>query len=121
MADIDGVVVTNDVRGQRFLEAILTVQACEQAGIKVVFLTEEEDNEDGTAPPLLVSVPELKAAVSAGTGATFEPFPAVKRIVGSFSEPAESAFSELPPIHGRYGTRHFSDVFGYDSQTCVSY
>ena len=120
-ADIEAVIITNDVRGQRFLEAILSVQACEQAGIKVVFLTEEEDNENGTAPPLLVSVPELKAAVSAGTGATLEPFPAVDRVIGRFGEAEDSELGELPPIHGRYGTGHFDDIFGYDSQSCVSY
>jgi glycine reductase len=120
-ADIQGVVITNDVRGQRFLEAILSVQACEQAGIKVVFLAEEEDNEDGTAPPLLVSVPELKASVSAGTGATLAPSPAVDRVVGTYRDAPDSHYAAKPAIHGRYGTRHFSDIFGYGLQSADSY
>ncbi|HJO80956.1 MAG TPA: glycine/sarcosine/betaine reductase component B subunit, partial [SAR202 cluster bacterium] len=48
-------ITTTDIRGQRFVETILTLQACERMGIKTVLLTEEEDPEGGTAPPLLVS------------------------------------------------------------------
>jgi sarcosine reductase len=121
MADIQGAVITNDVRGQRFLEAILSVQACEREGVKVVLLTEEEDSESGTAPPLLVSVPELKAAVSAGTGATLHPFDGVQRSIGGFDTTQESNMGEIPAIHGRYGTSHFNDIFGYDTQSYDSY
>ena len=53
-----GAIVTTNYRGQRFLETALTVQALERAGVATVLLTEEEDNENGAAPPLLVSVPE---------------------------------------------------------------
>ena len=52
-----GAIVTTDMRGQRFLEEALTVQACERLGISTVLLTKEEDNEGGAAPPLLVSFP----------------------------------------------------------------
>jgi len=109
------------VRGQRFLEAILSVQACEREGVKVVLLTEEEDSESGTAPPLLVSVPELKAAVSASTGATLHPFDGVQRSIGGFDTTQESNMGEIPAIHGRYGTSHFNDIFGYDTQSYDSY
>ncbi len=84
----------------------------------MVLLTEEEDNENGSAPPLLMSSPNLRAAVSNGTGDVPTPFPAVDRVVGSWDRASSSWYGELPPIHGRYGTKHFSDVYGYD---CVSY
>ncbi|MDP6059461.1 MAG: glycine/sarcosine/betaine reductase component B subunit, partial [Pirellulaceae bacterium] len=118
LMDIQGAIITTDARGQRWVETILTADACERAGIKVVLLTEEEDNENGSAPPLLMSSPNLRAAVSNGTGDVPTPFPAVDRVVGSWDRASSSWYGELPPIHGRYGTKHFSDVYGYD---CVSY
>ena len=70
---------------------------------------------------LLVSVPELKAAVSAGTGAILHPFDGVQRSIGGFDATQESNMGEILAIHGRYGTSHFSDIFGYGSQSCDSY
>ena len=108
----DGAIVTTDVRGQRFLETALTVRACERQGIATVLLTEEEDNEGGTAPPLLVSFPEIKSVVSAGTGGVEEPFPAVERVIGA-RDTDEAWFEERAPIHGSYSNSYFTDYFGF--------
>ena len=76
-----------------------------------VLLTEEEDNEGGTAPPLLVAFPEIQSVVSAGTGGggvddgVDLPFPAVDRVVGA-REVDESWLKERPPIHGSYGSNY---------------
>ncbi len=106
-----GAIVTTDLRGQRFLETVLTVQACERQGIATILLTEEEDNEGGTAPPLLVSFPEVTSVVSSGTGGVEEPFSAVERVIGSRS-PADEWLEELPSIHGSYGSSYLADYYG---------
>lgn len=106
-----GAIVTTDLRGQRFLETALTVQACERQGIATILLTEEEDNEGGTAPPLLVSFPEVTSIVSSGTGGVEEPFPAVERVIGSRS-PTDDWLDEIAPIHGSYGSSYLVDYYG---------
>jgi glycine reductase len=116
----EGAVLTTDIRGQRFVEAILGLRACEQAGIKTVLLTPEEDDEEGTAPPLLISAPEVVSVVSTGTGGQEETFPAVDRVVGAF-DPDPEWRGEQPSIHGQYGQMYFNDIHGRTRQGCVDY
>ena len=133
-----GAILTTDIRGQRFVETILGVTACEKAGIPTVLLTEEEDNEGGTAPPLLMSSPEVTSVVSASTGGQEELFPAVDRVIGAINsenlyEPVhltanaasenavEDPARELPGIHGAYGGAYFRDNYGYGLQGAVDY
>jgi glycine reductase len=113
--EADGAIVTTNVRGQRFVETILTVQALERAGVKTVLMTEEEDNEDGKAPPLLVFAPELVSVVSVGTGGVEVTFPAVERVIG-FQKPEAHWFQERSPIHGRYTVSHTQDFYGAGRQ-----
>ncbi|HAL46883.1 MAG: hypothetical protein CL694_03515 [Chloroflexi bacterium] len=116
----DGAIVTPTLRGQRFLDTIAVVQAVEQAGIKTVLITEEEDDEDGAAPPLLVDASEVVAVVSTGDGSAPGPFPPVERVIGA-GGPAASWFGEQQPPHGRYGTSHLNDVWGFSKLSCVDY
>jgi glycine reductase len=106
-----GAIVTTDLRGQRFLETALTVRACERQGIATILLTEEEDNEDGTAPPLLVSFPEISTVVSSGTGGQEEAFPPVGRLIGT-QDPIPEMMEELPGVHGSYGASYLVDYYG---------
>lgn len=115
-----GAVLTTDIRGQRFVETILGVQACERAGIKTVLLTPEEDDEDGVAPPLLITASEVVSVVSTGTGGQEETFPQVKRVVGAF-QPEPAIFQSRPGIHGQYGQSYFNDIYGAGKQGCVDY
>jgi hypothetical protein len=115
-----GAIVTTDMRGQRFLETALTVQACEQQGIKTVLLTEEEDNENGTAPPLLVAFPEIQHVVSAGTGGQEQPFPPVKKVLGA-RQVAEAWFGERAGIHGSYGSSYIADYYGIGNESYQDY
>lgn len=114
-----GAIITTNVRGQRFVETALAVQACERAGIRVVLITEEEDDESGTASPILIPIPELASIVSTGTGGAAGPFPRVARVIGGFGE--DSWLQEQPPIHGRYSVSHTEDVYGFTRQSCVDY
>jgi glycine reductase len=116
----DGAVVTTNVRGQRMVETILGIQALEREGVKAIFMTEEEDNEDGSAPPLLTYTPEVAAVVSTGTGGVDVTFPPVDRVIG-FLEPPQEWRAARQPIHGRYGVSHLYDFYGFGTQSCVDY
>jgi len=119
-AGAQGVIVTTNWRGQRFAETALTVQACERAGLKAVLMTQEEDNEDGTAPPLLVAFPEIVAAVSTGTGGVDATFSSVQKVIGLKAPPAHW-LGERPAIHGRYGVDHMHDLYGYGKQGVLDF
>jgi sarcosine reductase len=121
MVDAEAAIITTDIRGQRYVETILTLQACERAGIKTVLCSEEEDPEDGNAPPFLVSPPELKAVVSTGTGAVPNPFPPVERVVGAVPKAEDRWYGNQPPIPGRYGARHAQDIYGYGKQSLADF
>ena len=115
-----GAIVTTDFRGQRFLETALTVRACERQGIKTVLLTGEEDNEEGAAPPLLVSFPEICSVVSTGSGGFEHSFPAVEEVIGA-AQPEDHWFEEKPPIHGRYNVSYITDYYGFGHQSSEDY
>ena len=115
-----GAIITNDVRGRRFVDSIRTLQAFEELGIKTVFVSEEEDNEAGNAPPFLYHPPEMAAVVSTGTGAA-GPFPAVDRVIGAVDGVDPSWYPEQPPVPGRYGAGHVTDHYGVGKQSCIDY
>jgi hypothetical protein len=114
-------IVTTDIRGLRYLEAILTLQACERLGIATILLTEEKDPEGGRAPPFIFSPPEMTSVVSTGTGAVPGNFPPVENVIGSVGEPEERWYGEQPPILGRYGDYHAQDIWGYGRQSPADY
>ena len=58
-----GALLTWDAGGNEFIEVVRTIQACEQLGIKTVFLTSEDDATDA-APTMLEPLPEADAIVS---------------------------------------------------------
>ena len=115
-------IITTDVRGQRWVGTMLTLQACERNGIGAVLLTEEEDNENGNAPPLLFSPPELRACVSNGTGDVLEPFSPVSRVIGAVDTAPEEWFGELPAVHGAYGVGVvYRDFYGFGRQSYADF
>lgn len=63
MMGANGALVTWDAGGNEFIEVIRTIQACEQAGIKTVFLTSEDD-PTGNVPTMLEPIAEVDAIVS---------------------------------------------------------
>ncbi len=115
-----GAIVTTDVRGQRMVETMLTIQALERAGIKTVFLSEEEDPEDGGAPPFITFVPELVATVSTGTGGWDGPFGPVERVIGARNA-EKQWFGAQPAVHGRYAISHLTDHYGYGKQSYADF
>lgn len=120
MLGADGAIVTTNIRGRRFVDTVLGIQACERLGIRTTLMTEEEDDEEGTAPPLLVYTPEMQAIVSVGAGAA-GPFPAVDRVLGARNGDAAAWSEELPSIVGRYGSFHLQDYYGHGRQSKADY
>lgn len=116
-----GAILTTDIRGQRWVGTMLTLESCERAGINTVLLTEEEDNENGAAPPLLFAPPEFTAAVSTGTGDVSGGFAAVSKVIGVIGDAPKNWFKQLPPIHGRYGIAHVRDYFGFEQRSYADF
>jgi hypothetical protein len=112
-----GAVITVDVRGNRFIEAMYGLQACEQRGVKAVLLTVEEPSEGGQAPPLIFSTPEVCSVVSCGDASVPGPFPAVERVLGAF-DPVPSTYAERPGEPGGHTARYWPDFYGWGRQSC---
>jgi len=79
----DAVVITRIVcSGNNFMDLMLTVQACEQKGIKTVFMTPEWGGKDGTEMPLVFYVPEATAMVSTGSFERDIKMPVPDKVIG---------------------------------------
>jgi glycine reductase len=83
MLKADGAIITWEGGGNSIIEAMLTVQALERAGIKTTIISYELGGSDGKGSPILLhSVPEADAIVSCGTYERPIELPAVQRVVG---------------------------------------
>ena len=111
----DGTIITNG-GGNDFMEVIRTLQACELAGIKTVFVTGEEPAHTG-GPPLLEPLPEARAIVVSGVGRRLPSdgieLPGVERVVGPDQIVADTntrsagLVSARAPVRGpRWGDRY---------------
>jgi len=80
-----GAVVTWDSGGNDFMEVIRTIEACENVGVKTVFVTQEESPSSG-GPPLLEPLIEADAIVTTGfhgpAGGSAAEIPAPDRVIG---------------------------------------
>ena len=115
-----GAIVTNEVRGLQFVSSARTIEAIEAVGIKTVWVSEEEDNENGNVPPFLSHPAVMEGVVSTGTGAA-GPFPPVERVLGSFKGAPQDWYGEQDAVPGRYGVEHVLDHYGFGKQHCVDY
>jgi sarcosine reductase len=84
----DGAVITWYFSGNAFVDVMLTTQACERQGIKVVTMTPEYSNLTGKEYPLVFTVPEAVSVVSTGNCQRFQSegpikLPAVDKVVGA--------------------------------------
>lgn len=125
MLKADGAIVTWDAAGNDFLEVIRTVQACENLGIKTVFITPEE-HPDIDGPPVLEPLPEARTIVSSGVGLERrwidDPVPAPEQVIGPADliedantfEGVVSAFDSLP-------SHRWVDHYGFGRRTGFDY
>ncbi|MCL0043927.1 glycine/sarcosine/betaine reductase component B subunit, partial [Dehalococcoidia bacterium] len=102
--------------GQRAIDPMLTLQACERLRVATTLVTWEHAGPDGKEPPLVYTVPEANAMVSTGTSGTqISPtaLDQVDKVIGSEHIPAEtSRFASL------LGDR---DFFGAGVRTNVEF
>ena len=82
----DAALVTWLGSGNAFVDVMLTVQACEQRGIKTVLVTYEYGGKDGVDSPLLFYVPEAQAVVSTGSRDRWIELPIPERVIGPYEK-----------------------------------
>jgi len=129
MLGADGAAISWDSGGNDFMEVIRTVQACERAGVKTVWLTGEESPDTG-GPALLEPLPEAQAIVSVGYGSRLqsgrgtdeEPLPGVDRLFGQERIVADSSQRQMVvPAKGPLPAPRWADHFGFGRISCLNY
>jgi glycine reductase len=78
----DGAILSWENAGNGLMETMLTLQACDQAGIKTVLLTFEHGGAQGDDAPLQFYVPQAVAMVSSGSMDEPVVLPEVDRVFG---------------------------------------
>ncbi|MBI4319768.1 MAG: glycine reductase [Chloroflexi bacterium] len=124
----DGAIVTWWLAGNAFIESMLTVEACEQLGIKTVLMTYEYGGADRMEPPVLFFSPAADAVVSTGARDVPIVLPPVRRVVGGDDiAPAPEIPDERVPAAGEIRFKNILelyssvDVFGIDRRRCMIY
>jgi glycine reductase len=120
-----GALVTWDAGGNEFIEVVRTIQACEQLGIKTVFLTSEDDATEA-APTMLEPLPEADAIVSTSFFKTrtlqLPDMPPVRRVIGLQQKAIGPLRDQLVPTAGSLPPPpRFDDHYGFGSLSCIEY
>jgi glycine reductase len=120
-----GAVITWDAGGNEFIEVVRTIQACEQLGIKTVFLTSEDDATAG-APTMLEPLPEADAIVSTSFFKTstlqLPQMPPVQRVIGLPQKAIGPLRDQLVPTAGSLPPPpRYDDHYGFNSLSCIEY
>jgi glycine reductase len=121
-----GAIVTYDAGGNDFMEVIRTVQACEQIGVKTVFVTFEEDPRT-EGPALLEPLPEADAIVSTGIGAIARnggsvELPPVERVIGAQELVAHTGTRQgRLAANGSLPGPRWGDPYGLRRWSCFGY
>jgi len=118
-----GALVTWDAGGNEFMEVIRTIQACENLGIKTVFLTSEDFSSEGVST-MLEPVPEADAMVSTGFFPTealgLRELPPVERVIGSSGKVTGPLRDRFVPTAGKLQPPlRYDDHYGFNRLTCV--
>ncbi len=124
MLGAQGAIISYDAGGNDFMEVIRTVQACENVGIKTVFVTGEEDPSTN-GPPLLEPLPEARAIVSTGMGieaGSGGPLPPVDRVIGQKLLMADTSQRQnLVPSDGPLPGIRWTDHYGFSKISAFEY
>ena len=128
MLGTEGAIVTWEGAGNAFIETMLIVKGCEQAGIKTTLLTFEMGGTEGVDEPLFYSEIEANAIVSSGSYERPIVLPPVSRVVGG------DKFQVSPEVGGVYldakgeialpdGLHIFcaANEYGLTSHSCADY
>ena len=122
-----GILTRTTVSGNNFIDVMLTVQACERKGIKMVLLGPEWGGKDGTDIPLVFYVPEATAIVTTGSVERETILPAPAKVIGGGDSQLVELYPGQPFSPWREGIPpEFSiiggiDWFGSMNMTCKEY
>jgi glycine reductase len=97
----DGVIVTTDAGGNSHTDTMLTVRACEQAGVRATTIVAEMADPDSTSPGLTDWVPEADSIVSAGNAEELVPAWRPERVIGGDTLLDGSDARDAGPIPAR--------------------
>ncbi len=128
MLRADAALVTWLGGGNAFVDVMLTIQACEQRGIKTVLVGYESGVKDGDAP-LLYYVPEANAVVSTGSRNSPIELPAANRVIGAYEKIQILNYPGAPVIAAQHPVSLDAwdmviggvDIWGMQSWSCQDY
>jgi glycine reductase len=124
----DGALVTWVGGGNAFVDVMLTIQACEQRGIKTVLVGYESGVKGGDAP-LLYYVPEADAVVSTGSRNSPIELPEAERVIGAYENIQILNYPGAPVVRAQgpvtLDARDMIiggvDIWGMQSWSCKDY
>ncbi|MBI1994292.1 MAG: hypothetical protein HYS67_07780 [Deltaproteobacteria bacterium] len=125
----DGALVTWVGGGNAFMDVMLTIQACEQKGIKTVLVGYESGVKGGVDAPLLYYVPEADAVVSTGNRNSPIELPEAERVVGAYENIQILNYPGAPVVRAQgpvtLDARDMIiggvDIWGMQSWSCKDY
>jgi sarcosine reductase len=128
MLHADGAVVSWEGAGNAFIETMLVVKGCEQAGIKAALLTFEHGGLNGVDEPLFYSEAEANAIVSSGTYEREIVLPPVSRVVGGDLFVINPEEGGIPldakgaiELHDRLQLYCAANEYGFTKNSCADY
>jgi sarcosine reductase len=93
-----GAIVTTDAGGNSHTDTMLTVRACERAGIGTAVVVAEQNDPEATDPALVDWVPEADCVISVGNSEELVPEWTPRRVVGGDRLLDGTPASEAGPI-----------------------
>ncbi len=125
----DAILITWLGGGNAFVDVMLTIQACEERGIKTVLVTYELGGKDRIDSPLLYYVRQADAVVSIGSRDPWLELPAPEKVLGPYDEIRVLSYPGAPlvPAHGSlsFDSRDLIiggvDIWGKEPWTCRAY
>ncbi len=125
----DGALITWIGGGNPFIDVMLTVRACEQAGVKTTLITYENGGKQGTDSPVLYYTPEANAVVSTGSLDRPVKLPAVDKRLGPYDAVKVFPFpgalavpaTDSMELEGRDVIIGGADLWGQQSWRCEEY
>lgn len=125
----DAILITWFGGGNAFVDVMLTIQACEERGIKTALVTYELGGKDRIDSPLLHYVKEADAVVSIGSRDPWLELPAPEKVIGPYDDITVLSYPGAPQVsaHGplSFDSRDLImggvDIWGKQSWTCKAY
>ena len=115
----DGVVITTDAGGNSHTDVMLTVRACEEAGVRTTAIVAEMADPDSTSSGLTDWVSEADSIVSAGNAEELMPAWAPERVLGggALLDGTEAAAAGPIPVRNYLGATNQTGQYALTAAT----